>query len=386
MDNYKNKSKTSSISPLKHKINLKTELKQIDDNYCNTVKKLKNSISSSNNKTNKNLYSSKSKKFTPLGLFKNFLTSNNGSTNEDQNFQFKNSLFQSNYKIFFDLKNNLGYPFKRKSIPTFYADKMLENIKKRNKETSSTNASLSENSYSCFAKEALKTKNDEKKILNLKNENISKKAKILDFNGLESKINENNAKIDKFDSSNFLGRSNSIKNTLPFFSREMCNTQGNSTSSKISVNSKEEYLYKKIFYNNKHKIKANNYLIDNKLNLIYAENEKQYIDIITKSRINIKKRKKLKNLKLLNSMNKEMKELNDKSRFIKKVIDYTFPEMVIGRIKEEKKIAKKSRNKNIKIIDCKSVKKEKDVKEKTYTDYLLKSFTVKKQEFKNKYN
>ena len=383
MDTFKTGSKTNRVYSSKLKINLFPKLKPIDYKYYNTNKKLKNSNSSSCNKTNKNLYFSKSKnkRFKPLSLYQ-YLTipKNDSISNERKKPRTKKFFFQNNHKADLSPKNNLECSFEIKNNIDFFDEKTAKTINKKDEET---NTSFTEISSRCLKKEKRKMAIDGKKSLNLKNERKNKISKILDLKELESQIKENNKKIKKINSGYFFKRNKSIKNKLSIFSKEIYNTQANSNISPFSLNPKKEFLYKEIFCKDKNKMKANdNSSIENRLNLIYAENEKQYMDIIKKSEIKVKKGKKTINLKLLNSINIELSQLSNKSNFIKKVIDFTFPEMVVGRIREENKILKTYRNKNMKTIDCKYVKNVKDIKEKIYTDYLLESLTVKKREFK----
>ena len=101
---------------------------------------------------------------------------------------------------------------------------------------------------------------------------------------------------------------------------------------------KDIYLYKKIFYySDKKKIKSENKL-DNKLNIIYSEDETQYQQKLKKLNSLYKKlgKKKIYNMKLSQSENK-VKSLQRKVDFMKKVVDYAYPDMVLTKIKEHDK-------------------------------------------------
>ena len=102
--------------------------------------------------------------------------------------------------------------------------------------------------------------------------------------------------------------------------------------------SKDLYLYKKIFYySDKKKIKSVNKL-DNKLNIIYSEDENQYRQKIKKLNSIYKAlgKKKVYNIELNQSENK-VKSLQKKVDFMKKIVDYAYPDMVLAKIKEHDK-------------------------------------------------
>lgn len=103
--------------------------------------------------------------------------------------------------------------------------------------------------------------------------------------------------------------------------------------------SRDIYLYKKIFYySDKKKIKSENKL-DNKLNIIYSEDENQYQQKIKKLNLIYRKlgKKEIYNMELSQSENK-VKSLQKKVDFMKKIVDYAYPDMVLAKIKEHDKI------------------------------------------------
>ena len=101
---------------------------------------------------------------------------------------------------------------------------------------------------------------------------------------------------------------------------------------------KDIYLYKKIFYySDKKKIKSENFL-DNKLNIIYSEDESQYQQKLKKLNSIYRKlgKKKIYNMELSQSENK-VKSLQKKVDFMKKIVDFAYPDMVLAKIKEHDK-------------------------------------------------
>lgn len=102
--------------------------------------------------------------------------------------------------------------------------------------------------------------------------------------------------------------------------------------------SKDMYLYKKIFYySDKKKTIRTEKELDNKLNIIYSENEDQYIKNINKLNeiYKLLGKKKIYNIELSQSENK-VKNLQKKVEFMKRIVDYTYPNMVLTKIKEIK--------------------------------------------------
>lgn len=102
--------------------------------------------------------------------------------------------------------------------------------------------------------------------------------------------------------------------------------------------SKDMYLYKKIFYySDKKKTIRTEKELDNKLNIIYSENEDQYIKNINKLNeiYKLLGKKKIYNIELSQSENK-VKNLQKKVEFMKRIVDYTYPNMVLIKIKEIK--------------------------------------------------
>jgi hypothetical protein len=110
---------------------------------------------------------------------------------------------------------------------------------------------------------------------------------------------------------------------------------------------KDHYLYKKIFfYSDKKKIIKSESFLDNKLNIIYAENENQYKQNLLKLNEIYRKigKNKIFTLEPSKSQNK-IKALKKRVEFMKRIVDYTYPDMVLTKIKEEEsKINERNNN------------------------------------------
>ena len=122
----------------------------------------------------------------------------------------------------------------------------------------------------------------------------------------------------------------------------------------LNDKAKDIFLFKKIFnfYEPKNQTKIKNKSFDNKLNLLYSENEKQFEDKISKHG------------KILNSgktnIENKISHINHRMKLIKNILDYSFPDILIYRIKNKYKMDKND-------IDEKNIKKflqQNDLKEK----------------------
>ena len=171
------------------------------------------------------------------------------------------------------------------------------------------------------------------------------------------------------------------RNTF-FFNRS--NTEGN-FSEEITKNNDElatKKLYKMIFKSqlptNKDHIMP---IIENKYNLKYSENEEQYNFIIDKEyEEKIAKGEKIKNKKSCPSIKLKLNETLEKVKFMKDVIDYSYPLFVLSKIKIQGKnlrYIKERRNNTQQNYISEKEKRIKEVKLRNdiRTQYLLKSFS-----------
>lgn len=118
--------------------------------------------------------------------------------------------------------------------------------------------------------------------------------------------------------------------------------------------SRDNYLYKKIFYYSDKNKKLKSDSLDNKLNIIYSENENQYKQNIIKLNDLYKKMGKNKYYSLEPSQSEtKLKTLKYRVDFMKRIVDYTFPNMVLTKIREQKKIVYEKKNKLINIVTSK---------------------------------
>ena len=73
-----------------------------------------------------------------------------------------------------------------------------------------------------------------------------------------------------------------------------------------------------------------------------------------------------------------MAKIEHKIKFIKKIVDYAYPEMVLTKLREENKILENSRNKSKNLIPFKSADYQIEQYNKILTKDLTKSFIISK--------
>ena len=164
------------------------------------------------------------------------------------------------------------------------------------------------------------------------------------------------------------------------------------TNKKIGANlllpsqklSKDMYLYKKIFYYaDKKKTIRSEKGLDNKLNIIYSENESQYKQNINKLNeiYKLLGKKKIYNIELSQSENK-VKSLQKRVDFMKRIVDYTYPDMVLTKIKEQDKTIYEKSVVPVNIITSKVKRKNHNRYNRKISQGLIKSLNIQKCVFK----
>ena len=132
--------------------------------------------------------------------------------------------------------------------------------------------------------------------------------------------------------------SDSNKDTLPTLFDFKCNTINYFNNNALQS---EDFYYKSVF-KMKPLFRRRRPVVDNKLNMRYAENEEQYKKIIEKEqKILLSKGKKVKNRNNSEHINIKMEEIKKRIRFMKGIIDFSFPGFVLTKIKTIDKRLKK---------------------------------------------
>jgi len=193
-----------------------------------------------------------------------------------------------------------------------------------------------------FNGENLVVNNDDKQ----ENEKIESKYLNNQFSKKNNKLikYENNLTTPNDESINYpkkriipFNKKNFLPLNLPLFLREKANIQGTEILSPFCKEARDEFLFNKIFNQEGRKFQKRFELIDNKLNIFYAENENQYDERLKK----FNNKLKIKGKKFLHVVGptKDQLKLNKiKSTlsFIKKIFDYSYPNMVLSKVRKSK--------------------------------------------------
>ena len=217
-----------------------------------------------------------------------------------------------------------------------------------------------------------------KKVNTFSNKNDNPKLPILKRNNtvdFDIKINDTKSKYTKL-----------LLNKKSDFFDNKFKTEENQ-SEDLSRNSSEiinEKVYKLIFKSFQNNNNNKSKIIENKLNIKYAENEEQYKMIIEKEyKDKIKKGKKIKLKNVCPSIKLKLDEAQEKIKFMKDVIDYSYPLCVLSKIKvKQKELKEMKKQRYEKYLDSMDEKerrlKEVEIRNDNRTKYLLKSISFLK--------
>ena len=294
------------------------------------------------------------------------------------NFDIFNDLNKQNptSNEFFIGKSNTSRTIKNAS----YTKNNFYNCKKNRENTATTLMSENTNSLNSTCRKTQNYKNEDCYIFGEKS-NCKKKftEKSVKNSFIMEKIEDEKNDYNKIDDiklkKKYLSRNKEMYE-LPIFLRDSYNIKGTNIISPFCIKARDEFLYKRIFNKSKPKIKKIwENCVDNKLNIFYAENDKQFKENIGPK---LKRGMKKDGLNLINSCDGQLSEILRKSKFIKSIIDYAYPEMVLGRIREANKYIKISRNSRKNAIDFKAVDYEKRLQNKMITKNILEAVNIKK--------
>ena len=298
----------------------------------------------------------------------------NIKTNTPVSFLWNNNILSS-YKILdmndFAFTERLKTSSTRYSGKTFTKDK-LKNLSKK-AEKRRTKLKKKDKNYGSLIK-IQKDKINEVTFIPspflLNTSKIINKNVINTFKIGKSQKSKDNIKND--DNNNI----NIKDDNLPIFLRHKYNIKGTNIISPFCIKARDESLYKRIFYNYfKKPINNKKKGVDNKLNIIYAENEEKFKKKIKNINEKIKKEgKKEKNAQFPNSLANKLANMEKKIKFMKKIVDYAYPEMVLTRVREANKILEYTRKNNKKFIPYKSADYKIQQYNRVLTKELLKSF------------
>ena len=160
------------------------------------------------------------------------------------------------------------------------------------------------------------------------------------YNLYKKNNNLTNSEIynNNFNKTQKLFRANNLSH-LPLFLREKANIQGTEILSPFCKEARDEFLFNKIFNSAfNRKLPKRFELIDNKLNIFYAENENQYDEKLKK----INNKLRLKGKRVVHEVGPTKDQVRlDKIKttlsFIKKIFDYSYPNMVLSKVRKKGK-------------------------------------------------
>lgn len=320
-----------------------------------------------NNSTISNFFSTKKNNF--ITKF-NFILHPKGNST----FDFLNDLNRDKYKY-----PKVKPPFLTKSKRSIKIHKnILNNIKfKKKTRIDSYKLKLSE---SCeFFNKLNKTFMKDKNILKKTNTKdlIFKDNEENIFNGGEIQYKSRNNKIYKNISLN-----NKRKNiiNLKVQSLENKTSKLNNTNSKQKNEVNIDFLYNKIFPKIFVDHNSDYNIIDNKLNLYYAEDKSHFNNKLKmKNQILMKNGKKLRKMVLdENYAVNKLNEVKKKIGFIKGVTDYSYPDIILKKSKLKNKLIniKKINGKKFK-LPCQLVEEEKNKANEILAKSLSEAILIK---------
>ena len=232
--------------------------------------------------------------------------------------------------------------------------------------------------------------NIDKKSLQMKrnDDEIENMIKFLNLHNYSHLSSNNSNKISKIPFKFSQTMDNKIK-IRPYkkTSETKFNIEGTNIISPFCSYARDNFLYKKIFYYSERKNLKSDFYLDNKLNIIYAEDQEKYKQTLIKLNQHFKKIGK----KMFYDIEPPLSEIRlrfikDKMDFIKKIVDYAYPNMVLTKIRYHDK--NKTHYHNIlksDIITCKINQSIRNSNSRTFGEHLGKSFSVKRFHFR-KYN
>ena len=194
-----------------------------------------------------------------------------------------------------------------------------------------------------------------KTFMNDKNclKEINNKELIFESNNLSNNIN------DELDSDNALSKFNNyfIKSSLSNDKKNLTNTIIQSDDKKNNYNFRNNikgmskyyinFLYNKIFPKIfiEHNVKYN--VVDNKLNIFYAENEVQFKENLVKKNNYLRLRGKPVKKMCINSryVADKLKDVKRKIGFLKGITDYSFPSIILQKVRSKNKLYELNRKK-----------------------------------------
>ena len=204
---------------------------------------------------------------------------------------------------------------------------------------------------------------------------------VMNYSPNKEKNENNNNKNNNYNQTEpgiYSNGYNFIPTNLPLFLRDKFNIKGTTVLSPFCIEARDEFLFKKIFHDEeKKRLSKRSNVIDNKLNIFYADNHAQYYKNLLKFNEKLKRKGK-KIFRDVGPSPTEMKldKLKNKMNFMKKIVDYAYPNMVLARVRETETISKKKNLSELYLPPFKKAELFNKQRNNLFREYLTKSINI----------
>ena len=310
----------------------------------------------------------------------NFKESN---LNSDKNYNNKNKNTYINRNEFIQCdsfnKNNYSYnTIKDKMLNMRKKDKKIDKLARKLAIKLNSEDKKRHNQTKCGCGNLITLNNGFFNGVNLVMSYSPIKSKKITYKLTDIDDNNNTNSIDKEPDLIYTNGYNFIPTSLPLFLRDKYHIKGTTVLSPFCIEARDEFLFKKIFYEGdiKNRLKRRD-VIDNKLNIFYAENQKQY----NKNLIKFNEKLKLKGRRVLHEVGPtptegKLSTIQNKMNFMKKIVDYAYPNMVLARVRESEKAYKKHSSNEFNMPPFKKAEIKYKRNNKYLGDYLRESIKI----------
>lgn len=162
---------------------------------------------------------------------------------------------------------------------------------------------------------------------------------------------------------------NEKEKNLPDYLKEEFNIKGTNILSPFCKKSRDNFIMEKFrkFLNKAKNLKSDKkYLVDNKLNIVYAENEEMYMNKLKKINNSLIKKGKRERFKfILSPSEKQLREMEKEVTFMKDIVECAFPNTALMRLRDNKEYFRKNKT-FYKKFESMDNKKEKEYKNDYY--------------------
>lgn len=212
------------------------------------------------------------------------------------------------------------------------------------------------------------------------NPNFPNIFKKIDKKSINLEINDKVNNDDKTASYKFLNPSSKRPSLSDKSHTEKMNSHSIDKCSPVKLTASDNYFYKIVFKSKPLFRMDRKVVIDNKLNMKYAENEEQYQKIIEREYKNLRlKGKKVKSKNISPSIKLKLSEAKNRIHFMKGIMDYSYPGFVLSKIKMMQKKLNEQKKESIfrnHLSQMELREKEKTLRNNSRKEYLLKSITL----------